>query len=103
MSIFIVMSTVTIANTKAHLSTWIHHAETGEPVMITRHGKPVAALISANELERLRRIEAAAPKRGLLGLHEDPALLDDDFADLLMTMSRNRQPVRPLPCEGGEG
>lgn len=40
------MSTATVFEAKARLSALIHELEkTGEPVIITRHGKPVARLI----------------------------------------------------------
>jgi prevent-host-death family protein len=32
----------------------------GEQVVLTRHGKPLAALVSAADLERLRRLDAQA-------------------------------------------
>lgn len=36
--------------------------------MITRHGKPVAALVPAAELEQLERLRAAGPETGLAGI-----------------------------------
>lgn len=36
--------------------------------MITRHGKPVAALVPAAELEQLERLRAAGPAKGLAGI-----------------------------------
>jgi prevent-host-death family protein len=38
------MEEVTVAEAKAHLSELIERAERGEPVRITRRGKPVARL-----------------------------------------------------------
>ncbi|WP_282692180.1 type II toxin-antitoxin system Phd/YefM family antitoxin [Streptomyces sp. CC208A] len=34
----------------------------GERVVVTRHGKPLAALVSAADLERLEKLEAEAPE-----------------------------------------
>jgi len=48
------MTTVSIAEAKNHLTRIVQQAETGESVHITRHGKPVAVLVSAAEYERLR-------------------------------------------------
>jgi prevent-host-death family protein len=41
------MVTVNLAQAKASLSELIRKAERGEPVVITRHGKPVANLSAA--------------------------------------------------------
>jgi prevent-host-death family protein len=38
------------AELKAHLSEYLRAAEHGRAVLITRHGKAVAALVSADEL-----------------------------------------------------
>jgi len=38
------MNTVNLAKAKAHLSDLVAHAESGEPVCITRRGRPVARL-----------------------------------------------------------
>jgi len=43
-------------------------AEAGDPVVITRHGKPVVALVPAAELEQLERLRAAGPEGGLASL-----------------------------------
>jgi prevent-host-death family protein len=43
-------------------------AEAGEPVVVTRHGKPVVALVPAADLAQLDRLRAAGPEQGLLGL-----------------------------------
>ncbi len=59
---------VSIAEAKSQLSTWIRRAEHGEAVVITRRGKPVAALVPAADLEPLARLRAAGPQAGLAGL-----------------------------------
>ena len=46
------MRTVSIAEAKAHLSELVEQAEAGDPVCITRRGKPVAQIIAA---ERKRK------------------------------------------------
>lgn len=52
------MTTITLAEAKAHLSELVAHAAAGDPVCITRRGKPVAR-IAAIETPR-RRIDPAA-------------------------------------------
>ena len=59
---------VSIAQAKATLSECIRNVETGAPVLITRHGKPVAALVRANDLENLDRLRKAGPEGGLTSL-----------------------------------
>jgi len=59
---------VTIAEAKKQLSSWVRNAEYGETVVITRRGKPVAALVSTQDLEQLERLRAAGPDVGLVGL-----------------------------------
>jgi prevent-host-death family protein len=43
----------TIREAKDTLAALIHAAEKGEPVRLTRHGKPVAVLVSEREYRRL--------------------------------------------------
>jgi len=52
------MTTVSIAEAKNQLPRIVQQAETGDPVHITRHGKPVAVLVSEAEYERLRAGQA---------------------------------------------
>lgn len=40
------MQTVTIAQAKNQLSSLIHAVESGEEVVLTRHGKPVVRLVA---------------------------------------------------------
>jgi prevent-host-death family protein len=49
------MTENSIADAKNHLTRLIHQAEAGEPVHITRRGKPVAVLLFAREYARMRQ------------------------------------------------
>src|SRR5262245_23622159 len=60
--------TVTLAESKNRLAECVRAAERGEDVIITRHGKPVVALISAEDLAFLNRLRAAKTGQGLAGL-----------------------------------
>lgn len=62
------MKTLSVAEARAHLSNCIREAEGGAPVLITRHGKPVVALVPANDLDQLNRLRSAGPDAGLAGL-----------------------------------
>jgi len=57
-----------VAEIKATLSERIREAEHGDTVLITRRGRPVAALVSAAELDRLRQLQSAGPEGGLASL-----------------------------------
>jgi prevent-host-death family protein len=53
--------TVTAAQAKSELAECIRKAESGEAVVITRHGKPVAVLLAA---ERMASIAGGRGRRG---------------------------------------
>lgn len=57
-----------VAEAKAHFADCLRSAEQGRPVVITRHGKRVAALVPAEELASLERLRAAGPEAGLASL-----------------------------------
>lgn len=59
---------VSLADAKARLSECVRDAERGDSIVITRHGKPVAALVRAEEVHLLERLRAAGPEGGLAGL-----------------------------------
>lgn len=56
------------ARAKAEFAEWVRKAEAGEAVVITRHGRPVAALVPADDVRQLERLRAAGPEAGLAGL-----------------------------------
>ena len=60
--------TITAAAAKAQFAEHLRSTEQGHEVVITRHGKAVAALIPANELAQLKRLRGARPEAGLAGL-----------------------------------
>jgi prevent-host-death family protein len=47
------MSDFSIAEAKSHFAQLVQQAEAGQPVRITRRGKPVAVLMSGADYERL--------------------------------------------------
>jgi len=57
-----------VAEAKARFADCLRAAEHGEPTVITRHGRRVAALVSADEIERLERLRAAGPEGGLASI-----------------------------------
>jgi prevent-host-death family protein len=61
-------NTISVAEAKTALSECLRQVETGDPIIITRHGKPVAALVSAHDIEHLRRLRKAGPEKGLASI-----------------------------------
>lgn len=47
------MKTMQLRDAKAGLSALVEAAENGQPTMITRHGKPAAAIVSIEDLRKL--------------------------------------------------
>lgn len=54
-----------IADAKAHFAECLRRVEHGDSIVLTRHGKAVAALVPIDLLEQLRRLAAAGPAGGL--------------------------------------
>ena len=65
---WIMLRNIPLAEVKAKLSSCVRSAERGKPIVITRHGRPVAALVSAEDLDRIQRLRAAGPEGGLASL-----------------------------------
>ena len=61
-------TTVSAAKAKAEFAECMRKAEAGDPVVITRHGKAVVALVRADRLQQLERLGSAGPAAGLAGL-----------------------------------
>ena len=59
---------ISVADAKATLSECIRQVESGSFVLITRHGKPVAALVRPGDLEPLERLRKAGPENGLVSI-----------------------------------
>ena len=58
----------TVAEAKAKFAECLRDAEEGRPVLITRHGKHVAAVVSVSDFEQVKRLRAAGPEAGLAGV-----------------------------------
>ncbi len=79
--------TRSVSEVKAKLSEYIREAEGGDPVVITRHGQAIAALVGSDELQTLKRLRSAGPEGGLAsvaGGWED----SNDLVRILETSSR---------------
>jgi prevent-host-death family protein len=85
---------VTIAEARDQLSAHVRSAEHGTPVVVTRRGRAVAAIVSAEAFEQLERLRAAGPQDGLAGLAGGWEGSDDLVREL---DARRRSPPRPSP------
>lgn len=56
---------VSVVEAKARFSEVVRETEAGGIVVIRRHGRDVAAVVSAGDVERLRRLRAVGPEKGL--------------------------------------
>ncbi|MBM3948836.1 MAG: type II toxin-antitoxin system Phd/YefM family antitoxin [SAR202 cluster bacterium] len=98
------LKTVTAAEAKAHLSTLMAEAaHTGRRILITRRGKPMAALVSVSDVERFEREEPGAERpRGALALLGAWKELEDEEIDALVAdiyEARSRDTGRPVEIE----
>ena len=76
-----------VSEVKAKLSGYIRDAQRGDPIVITRHGQAIAAIVGSDELQTLQRLRSAGPEGGLAsvaGGWED----SDDLVRILKTSSR---------------
>lgn len=87
------MSTVSVADVKSHLSELIaKSAFARERFVITRRNKPVAALVS---LEDLQIIEQYEEKQGLSSIVNKWKQFEE--------VAENLEDLQALRCEGGSG
>lgn len=56
---------LSVAEAKAKFSECVRDAEDGAPVVITRNGRAVAAIVSVEDLALVERVRAASEGRGL--------------------------------------
>ena len=93
-----VVTKVSAARAKAEFAEYVRKAQAGEAIVITRHGKAVAALVSADRLRQFERLRAAGPEAGLAGLTGGWEG-SEDLVDALASSQRSRP--RPTPKTRG--
>lgn len=67
---------IAIAEAKAKFADLIRRVETGEPVVITRHGRPVVEL---HAVSAARKTPLVGAMRGRIGMADDFDEMPDDF------------------------
>lgn len=88
-----IMTEATISHLKNHLPELVHNVEQGEDIQITRHGKPVAVIVS---LERYNR--ALGGGKGIFNSYLDwrkqhPGI--EGFTDKEIEAMRDKEPHEP--------
>jgi len=69
------MKRYSIADARNNLPGILHAIETGDPVELTRRGKPIAVLMALPDFERLR-----GERRGFMAAYQDFLRRHPDFA-----------------------
>lgn len=91
-------STLAVAEAKATFGECLRRAERGAPVVVTRHGTRVAAIVSVDDYERLLRLKAAGPQGGLAsvagGWKDSDGLVDAILSVRRTEPRRRRTPKR---------
>lgn len=87
---------IAIAEAKAHFSECVKGVENGDSILITRRGKPIAALVRAEDVVLLARLRAAGPSGGLARV---AGKFDDaqDFVKEVDRIARSRRGNRRVP------
>ena len=80
-----------LAEIKAHLSEVVDRAVHHQSTVITRHGKPVAAIVSVEELERLRVHARSDRREGLAALFGKLRPADEVVRGALAVRSKARR------------
>lgn len=90
---------MTVTEAKANFSKAVRAAEQGELVTITRHGKPVVALVGAGEILRWKAVRATGPNAGLVSI-AGGWRGSEELADTLACSYRSRQQRSRPRCRG---
>src|SRR5207247_5988068 len=92
---------VTVATAKARFAACVREAEQGTTVVITKHGRRVAALVPAGDVEELRRLRAAGPKAGLASLAGGWEGSDDLVKEIRRYKRTPPRGIPDLECSDG--
>lgn len=89
-------NTLAVAEAKATFGECLRRAEHGAPVVVTRHGTRVAAIVSVEDYDRLLRLKAAGPPGGLASVAGGWAESDELVEAILsVRRTRSRRPRAP--------
>ncbi len=92
---------MSVAEAKTHFSECLREVEGGNPVVITRHGKPVVAIVNADDFAQVERLRAAGLSGGLasvVGKIDDlPEGALEEFVGDVESIARSRRGNRSVP------
>jgi prevent-host-death family protein len=89
---------MTIAEAKSRFSDCVRSAEGGETVLITRYGKPAAAVVSAKYLAELESLRRKGPARQGLAALIERFSDGEEFAAEAEQVVRERGAPRKTPA-----
>lgn len=89
------MKSMSIAAAKSSFADCVKRAEHGEPVVITRYGRPVAALVSVEAFEAQSALGGRGPRGTLLDLVELEGM--GELTEELDRIVERRGPTRDVP------
>jgi len=73
---------VTVSNLRAHLSEWVGRARSGEEILVTDRGVPVARLLGVDAAPLLERLTAEGVNGRVDGTSRPNATITDEFPAL---------------------
>jgi prevent-host-death family protein len=88
---------ISAAEAKAQFAETLRRVDRGEVVVITRYGKPVAALVGPKDVAQLERLRARVPEQGLaklVGRWKDAAELIEALDQVAASRNRGRRVPR---------
>ena len=91
------METVSIAEAKSKLSQLIHQTENGKAVQLSRHGKPVAVLLSQQQYKRLT--DGEDPWEAIVKWRSNASFKADNLSDQEVNSWRDRATERKFSWE----
>ena len=89
------MEAVSIAEAKSQLSQLIHQTENGKPIHLSRHGKPVAVLVSREQYDRLTKVEKS-PWGAISNWRSSASFQGLDLSDQEIDQWRDQITERPF-------
>jgi prevent-host-death family protein len=92
---------ISVAQAKAHLPECVRAAERGRCLVITRHGRPVAAMVPVGAMAELERLRAARPGGGLGDLAGAWSDGDELAAEIDRGLAARRPPRAAPDLESG--
>ena len=83
--------TVSIAEAKSNFSEYVSRAAfMGERILLTKRGKPVAAIVSCNDFEKLKSIKKSEGLKSIIGKWKDFEDIKEHIEDSIKSREGNK-------------